>query len=345
MSSSEFSATSSISFSRYSCAWTARSSGISASRAFPLPSPSYSKAFMSIRSITPRTSCSEPMGISVATTWEPKASLSESRARKKSARSRSSMLTNTSRARPSPSARRHRRSVCTSTPITALITTTAASTTRSAASVSAMKLGSPGVSIRLILRSANSNEATLAPIDISLSFSSGSKSQTVVPSSTRPRRLVTPASNSRASQRLVLPLPRCPIRATLRMRSAGLWATWPIYSLLAARYLRLAARRSTRGGRSEEPAASLGLEARPQGENRLRVQLRDARLRHPEHLADLAQGEVLVVVEGDHQPLPLGQGLDRVGEAVLQLGCLSLGLGIDGGGVVNRVQSRGLTSG
>ena len=93
-------------------------------------------------------------------------------------------------------------------PITALTTTTAASTTRRPASVSATKLGSPGVSIRLIFRSPYSNEATLAPIDIPRSCSSGSKSETVVPSSTRPSRLITPASNSSASQRLVLPLPR-----------------------------------------------------------------------------------------------------------------------------------------
>ena len=98
--------------------------------------------------------------------------------------------------------------MCTSTPITALTTTTAASTTPRPASVSATKLGSPGVSIKLILRSPYSNEATLAPIDIPRSCSSGSKSETVVPSSTRPNRLITPASNSSASQRLVLPLPR-----------------------------------------------------------------------------------------------------------------------------------------
>ena len=73
---------------------------------------------MSIRSITPRTSCSEPIGISVATTWLPKALCSDSRARKKSARSRSSMLTKTRRARPSSSARCQRRSVWTSTPMT-----------------------------------------------------------------------------------------------------------------------------------------------------------------------------------------------------------------------------------
>ncbi len=194
MSSSEFSATSSMSFSRYSSASSASSAGISTRFECPRPSSVCSKATMSIRSITPRTSCSAPIGISVATTCGPKASLSESRARKKSARSRSSMLTNTSRGRPSASARRQSRSVCTSTPITALITTTAASTTRSAPSASAMKLWSPGVSIMFTLRPSCSNEVTAAPIDISRSCSSGSKSQTVVPSSTRPRRLITPDS-------------------------------------------------------------------------------------------------------------------------------------------------------
>ena len=64
--------------------------------------------------------------------------------RKKSARSRSSMFTKMSRARPSSSARCQRRSVVTSTPITPLTTNTAPSHTRSAASASARKLGSPG---------------------------------------------------------------------------------------------------------------------------------------------------------------------------------------------------------
>ena len=144
---------------------------------------------MSIRSITPRTSCSEPIGISVATTCCPKAAFSDSRQRKKSARSRSSMFTNTSRARPSSSARRQSRSVWTSTPITPLTTNTAASTTRSAASVSATKLGSPGVSIMFTLRPSCSNDVTAAPIDIPRSCSSASKSQTVEPSSTLPSRL------------------------------------------------------------------------------------------------------------------------------------------------------------
>ena len=141
---------------------------------------------MSTRSITPVTSCSEPIGISVATTCWPKADFSESSVRKKSARSRSSMLTNTRRARSSSAARCHSRVVWTSTPITALTTNTADSHTRSAPSASAMKLESPGVSIRLTLRSCHSNEESAAEIDIWRAFSSGSVSDTVVPSTTVP---------------------------------------------------------------------------------------------------------------------------------------------------------------
>ena len=177
---------------------------------------------MSIRSMTPLTSCSEPIGISVATTWEPKAACSDSSARKKSARSRSSMLTKTSRGSPSASARCQSRSVWTSTPSTALTTTTAESTTASAPSASATKLGSPGVSITLSLRSSCSKEQIEAPIDMPRSCSSGSKSQTVVPCSARPSRLITPASKSIASASDVFPQPRWPISATFRIRSAAL---------------------------------------------------------------------------------------------------------------------------
>ena len=173
----------------------------------------------------PRVSCSEPIGISVATTCGPNAALSESRVRKKSARSRSSMFTKTSRARPSSFARCQSRSVVTSTPITPLTTNTALSQTLSAASVSATKLGSPGVSIRLILRSSYSNEARLAEIDISRSTSSGSESETVEPSATDPSLLIAPASNSRASFNDVLPEPRWPTIATFLMRCAPLCAT------------------------------------------------------------------------------------------------------------------------
>jgi len=46
----------------------------------------------------------------------------------------------------------------------------------------------------------------LAPIDIERACSSGSKSKVVEPSSTLPSRLMTPASNRSASQRLVFPV-------------------------------------------------------------------------------------------------------------------------------------------
>ena len=114
----------------------------------------------------------------------------------------------------------------TSTPITPLTTTTAASATRRAAIASATKLGSPGVSIRLISRPACSKQASEALIESERSCSSGSWSETVVPSSTVPSRLTAPASNSIASCRLVLPQPRCPTRATLRIRSAALCGTY-----------------------------------------------------------------------------------------------------------------------
>ena len=63
-------------------------------------------------------------------------------------------------------------------------------------------------------------------------------------------------------------------------------------------------------------------EARLQAQHRLRVQLRDARLGHPEHLADLAQRQLLVVVERDDELLALGQPGDRLAERLLQLGLL-----------------------
>src|SRR5207302_1514525 len=52
------------------------------------------------------------------------------------------------------------------------------------------------------------------------------------------------------------------------------------------------------GGRAAEP--------RLQAQDRLRVQLRDARLGDAEHLADLAESQLLVVVERDHELLALG---------------------------------------
>src|ERR671922_1573910 len=179
---------------------------------------------MSMRSTTPCSSCSAPIGISVATTCEPKACLSESSVRKKSARSRSSMFTKMIRASPRAAARSQRRLVLTSTPMTPLTTNTAPSTTRSAARASATKLGSPGVSMRLIFRSSQRKEDRLAEIDISRAFSSAAESDTVVPSTTEPSRLIAPAWNRTASFTDVFPLPRWPTKATLRILFGDSWA-------------------------------------------------------------------------------------------------------------------------
>src|SRR3954454_10834153 len=261
---------------------------------------------MSTRSITPRTSCSVPIGISVATTCGPKAVLSESSVRKKSARSRSSMFTKTSRATPSSAARAHRRWVETSTLITALTTKTADSHARRSPSASAMKDGSPGVSIRFTFTSRHSKEASAAEIDIPRAFSSSSESDTVVPSATVPSRVVAPASNSRASCSDVFPLPRWPTRATLRILSAACGMPSPLPR--------------TEGRRLPSVPQVVSLQPGLEAQHGLRVQLGDARLGDAEDLADLSEGQVLVVVEGDHELLALGQRGDRVGEAVLELG-------------------------
>src|SRR3954454_5114358 len=286
---------------------------------------------MSTRSITPRTSCSVPIGISVATTCGPKAVLSESSVRKKSARSRSSMLTNTSRATPSSAARAHSRWVETSTPITPLTTKIADSQTRSAPSASAMKDGSPGVSIRLTFTSRHGNEASAAEIDIPRAFSSSSESDTVVPSATVPSRVVAPASNSRASCSDVFPLPRWPTRATLRILSAACGMPSPLPR--------------TEGRRLPSVPQVVSLQPRLESQHGLRVQLGDARLGDAEDLADLSEGQVLVVVERDHELLALGQGGDRVGQAVLELGGVEDLLRVGRVGVVQRVQQRDLVAG
>src|SRR6266496_6532020 len=73
----------------------------------------------------------------------------------------------------------------------------------------------------------------------------------------------------------------------------------------------------------------LGFEARTRGrtgesrleaQDRLRVELGDAGLCHPEHLPDLAKGELLVVVQGDHELLALRQARNRVSHRLLHLG-------------------------
>src|SRR6478735_4196157 len=57
-----------------------------------------------------------------------------------------------------------------------------------------------------------------------------------------------------------------------------------------------------------------------QAQDRLGVELRDAGLGDAEHLADFAEGQLLVVVEGDHELLALGQAGDRLAERFAELG-------------------------
>src|SRR5919206_830235 len=291
---------------------------------------------MSTRSMTPRTSCSMPIGISVATTCAPNAAFRASSVRKKSARSRSSMFTKTMRARSSSSARCQRRVVVTSTPITAFTTKIADSHTRMAPSASATKLGSPGVSMRLILRSCHSNELSDALIDICRACSSESASEAVVPSVTEPSRLTTPAWYSSASFSEVLPLPRWPTRATFLMRSAR---CMPLLLSSGSERRTLAAT----GPNREGSAASVD-EPRAQPQHGLRVQLADARLGDAEDLADLSKRQVLVVVEGDDELLAFGQAGDRVGHAVLEVGLVEGGGRVGRVGVVQRVEQRDLVA-
>jgi hypothetical protein len=74
------------------------------------------------------------------------------------------------------------------------------------------------------------------------------------------------------------------------------------------------------------------------------VELRDAGLGHTEHLADLAQGELLVVVERDDELLALGQPRDRVGHAVLEVRGVHDRGGIGRARVLDRVEERDLVA-
>src|SRR5271167_1777630 len=73
----------------------------------------------------------------------------------------------------------------------------------------------------LILCPLDSNAASACDTEIPRWVSSGSKSVVVVPSSTRPWRLIAPALNRSASANVVLPEPPCPTSATFRIRAGG----------------------------------------------------------------------------------------------------------------------------
>ena len=68
------------------------------------------------------------------------------------------------------------------------------------------------------------------------------------------------------------------------------------------------------------------------------MELRDARLGDAEHLADLAEREVLVVVERYYKLLPLREACDRLGEAVLHLARVQLLRWVDRVRILDRVE-------
>src|SRR5439155_6925914 len=243
------------------------------------------------------------------------------------------MFTKMTRERPAASARCQCRMVCTSIPITALTVKRAPSTTRSAAMASPWKPASPGVSIRLIFRPCHSTLQIDAERDIWRRCSSSSQSLTVEPDSTVPSRLVAPAWNRSASTSDVLPVPRCPTTATLRIfpGSSGIQQL-----LCAMRFERRIVSRSVLAGGSGGGAREAGLEA----QDGLGVELGDPGLGDAQHLADLAQGELLVVVKGYDELLSLRQPCDGLADRLLHLGLRERALRIRRIDVLDRVDQR-----
>ncbi len=169
----------------------------------------------------PLNSVSAPIGSSKGATWFPKADTSWSSVAWKSARSRSSLFTKIARGRSSCTASSHAYSVCTSTPSTAETTTITASAARTAERTSPTKSAVPGASSTLILTSFHSIGATESETEICRRCSSASWSDTVLPSSTVPIRVIAPDANSMASSSVVFPEPPCPTSKTLRMSFAS----------------------------------------------------------------------------------------------------------------------------
>src|SRR3954453_1794347 len=175
----------------------------------------------------PCSASSSPNGSSSGTKPCPHLACNAASTLWKLARCLSSLLTNTSRGMLAATHRSHASSVPTSMPSTALTTRMARSATLSAASSSPTKWAYPGASRRLTLYVSPSpafqvNGAMPRDNDMPRFTSSGSVPVTVVPSSTRPTRVVTPARCSSASTSVVLPAPLWPTRTTLRIRSVGM---------------------------------------------------------------------------------------------------------------------------
>src|SRR5262245_27848120 len=80
----------------------------------------------------------------------------------------------------------------------------------------------------LILWPSHASGATARETEMLRFAASGSKSHTVVPSSTRPVRGIAPAVNSRASASVVLPDPPWPTSTTLRIFAVGNVSTYDL---------------------------------------------------------------------------------------------------------------------
>ena len=168
---------------------------------------------MAIRSTTPLKFASDPIGVCTMIGFGSKHSTASLKARIKSARSLSSLLMNMIHGKLNSSAKCQACSVCTFTPSTASITITTLSAACMQLFVSEKKFWSPGVSMMLISCFFQTNWWNpLLRLIFRLS-SSGSKSITVLPSSTRPSLLMTPALNNIASAREVFPAPPWDARA------------------------------------------------------------------------------------------------------------------------------------
>ena len=125
------------------------------------------------------------------------------------------------RGRPASTASSHATSVWTSTPSTAETTSRTASTALIAERTSPTKSAYPGASSTLIFTPFHSTGAIASETLMPFLISSGSKSLTVLPSSTWPIRVVAPVVNSMASSSVVLPEPPWPTSRTLRMSFAS----------------------------------------------------------------------------------------------------------------------------
>ena len=181
------------------------------------PSPRY--AFMAIRSTTPRNSEPSPMGSCKGTMTPLNVSRKLPSTRWNCAFSRSILLIRIARGNERSSRWPQPNSVPTSTPETGSTSTRPASATDTAPRVSPTKSMKPGVSRIFSLCPLNSEGITDAATEILRRIASSSQSPTVVPSSTRPRRLSTPVLNNIASARVVLPELPCPISTMLRSMS------------------------------------------------------------------------------------------------------------------------------